>query len=425
MTPYKMILNEVYDLQKFAIKLGLQNIKALCEFLGNPQRAYPSIHIAGTNGKGSTSFFISRLLQAAGLRVGLFTSPHLYDFRERIRVDDQLIPREFVVDFWQRTKTRVMQRKATFFDTTTAMAFDYFKAENVDVAVVETGLGGRLDSTNILQAQLSVLTPVDYDHQKQLGDSLESIAAEKAGIIKKGGSVFCAGQKTPALKKIREYLPEAAPFYYLPELVSTNIRSRSLQAIQFDLFDKHNKTDFKDLRTRQTGDFQVDNIAMAYLAVRHYLALKGIAFDEHSFRTTLQNALWPGRLQLVSENPAVIIDVSHNLQGIRNSLAYLRKAADKKKAVVLIGLLRDKDYFSIAAEISDFASRVIVSEPDTERKLPCAALLKAFAPLNIKVECIKEIRKAYELSKNTLAADEMLLVIGSHYLVGGLENSAN
>jgi len=184
MISYSQTVEQLFDLQKYAIKLGLENITLLSKNFGDPHLKYPTIHIAGTNGKGSTSFFISKILQTTGLKVGLFTSPHLVDFRERIRINDELIATEYVTSFWQEVKELVLKLEATFFDTTTLLAFKYFSDQNVDVAIIETGLGGRLDSTNILKPEIAVLTPIAYDHQKQLGKTIEKIAYEKAGIIK-------------------------------------------------------------------------------------------------------------------------------------------------------------------------------------------------------------------------------------------------
>ncbi|MCK5852589.1 bifunctional folylpolyglutamate synthase/dihydrofolate synthase, partial [bacterium] len=204
MMDYQSAISEIYDLQKYAIKLGLDNIKFLMNSLNNPHNQYPVIHIAGTNGKGSTAFYIAGILQAMGMNTGLFTSPHLVDFRERIQVNGHKIEKSFIVDFWQREKKTILSREATFFDTTTALGLDYFKMKNVDVAVVETGLGGRLDSTNIVDSEIAVITPIDFDHQKQLGTTLKKIAYEKAGIIKKKSVVFSAIQQQSALEQISD-----------------------------------------------------------------------------------------------------------------------------------------------------------------------------------------------------------------------------
>lgn len=421
MTKYSKTIKEIFDLQIFAIKLGLDNITALCSFLGDPQKEFPSIHIAGTNGKGSTAFYIAHLLQANGLKTGLYTSPHLYDFRERIRINGEKISEEYILEFWDRAKPLVMERKATFFDTTTAMAFDYFKYNEVDVAIIETGLGGRLDSTNILKPKISVITPVNYDHQKQLGDSLASIMTEKAGIVKNGIPVFSAGQRPEAMLRLKRELNANNALYYLPDLVNTKIINRSISSICFELYDLYNDKAFKNLQTIQVGDFQVDNIALAYLAGRFYLKAQSIEFRENIFRRILKETYWPGRLELVKKNPAIIFDVSHNLHGISKSLSYLSKIIDKEKLVILVGLVQDKDITKIVKEIIKYSSKIIITEPETHRKLEADELSKAFNNNNVNVKIIKDSQKAYELSLSSLNQGEYLLVIGSHYLIGSLK----
>lgn len=200
---YTQTTQQLFDLQKYAIKLGLENISYLCQVFGNPQLKFPIIHIAGTNGKGSTAFYISNILQTCGLKVGLYTSPHLVDFRERIRINNQLIEKDYIIQFWKEIKESVLRLKATFFDTTTLMALKYFADKEVDVAVIETGLGGRLDSTNIVKPDMVVITPIGYDHQKQLGKTLKLIAFEKAGIIKDKCIVFVSEQKRSVLNVIK------------------------------------------------------------------------------------------------------------------------------------------------------------------------------------------------------------------------------
>ena len=421
MKKYQKALKEIFDLQVFAIKLGLDNITAICSYLDNPQEAYPVIHIAGTNGKGSTAFYLAQLLQAHGLKTGLYTSPHLYDFRERIQINSRKISQEYILKFWERTKPLVMERKATFFDTTTAMAFDYFKCKQVDAAVIETGLGGRLDSTNIIEPYISIITPVNYDHQKQLGDSLASIMAEKCGIIKDNSTVFSGRQKAEGLKTLQEHLNKSNEFYYLPEAADVKISERKSDSVKFNLSDSLKSFRFENLTTKQTGDFQAENIALAYLVGRHCLEMQDVQFDESKFREVLKNAQWPGRLELIQKQPGIFFDVSHNLQGIRNSLKYLSKVIDTKKLVILLGLVQDKNYHEIVKEISAYSSKVYITEPDTHRKLDAEQLASAFEACGVNVNIIKEAQKAYEVSSKLLLKDEYLLVTGSHYLAGVLK----
>jgi len=421
MIQYQKAVKEIFELQIFAIKLGLDNITALCRNLGDPQNAYPVIHIAGTNGKGSTAFYIAKLLQAHGLKTGLYTSPHLYDFRERIQVNNKKISQEYILSFWEKMKRLVMSRKATFFDTTTAMAFDYFNYKNVDAAVIETGLGGRLDSTNIVEPCITIITPVNYDHQKQLGNSLASIMTEKCGIIKNNSVVFSARQKSEGLETLKKHLNESNEFYYLPETITVKIRERNPGSVKFNLSDSLNRIKFENLRTNQTGDFQAANIALAYFAGRRYLEMTAVKFDENKLREVLYTAQWPGRLELLREQPGIFFDVSHNLQGIRNSLKYLAQVIDTKKLVILLGLVQDKNYHEIVKEIAAYSSIIYITEPDTHRKLDAEELAAAFEHIDIKVNIIKEPQKAYEISSKSLNNDEYLLVTGSHYLIGSLK----
>ncbi|MBN2424188.1 MAG: hypothetical protein JXB44_04115, partial [Calditrichaceae bacterium] len=288
MLSYNSVLKQIYDLQEFSIKLGLDNIHALADYLNNPQKTYPVIHIAGTNGKGSTAYFLSRILIACGFRTGLYTSPHLMDYRERIRIDNQLIEKEYIADYWKIVKSLVLNRKATFFDTTTALAFDYFRHKNVDVAVVETGLGGRLDSTNIVEPETVVITPVNYDHEKQLGTDLKSIAKEKAGIIKPGCDVISSGQEQVVLDIIKNHLKDSNKFYYLKYHINYDILESNLNGSIFTLKDTIHGLTFPGLKTPQIGDFQVANIALAYFVARLFSKKRSKTIDQNILTRVLE-----------------------------------------------------------------------------------------------------------------------------------------
>jgi dihydrofolate synthase/folylpolyglutamate synthase len=415
---YKNTVAELFDLQKFAIKLGLDNITALMRLLNNPHKDYPVIHIAGTNGKGSTAFFLAGILEAAGLKTGLFTSPHLIDFRERMRVNGKMIEQSDVNHFWRRVKNDVLKRKATFFDTTAAMAFDYFSREKVDVAVIETGLGGRLDSTNVADSEIAVITPIDFDHQKQLGNTLSQIAFEKAGIIKKRSAVFCAAQQEETLPVLKQ--PQNGGFYYLPDFIRITIKSASLDSMIFDIHDALFNDIITDLNSRQVGNYQAENIGLAYLTARYFLKKHAINFEHNIVKEKLKNYFWPGRLQTISKNPRIIFDVSHNPAGIKTTLKYLSSMIEKKKLHILLGIVEDKSYEEIAAAAVWNCNSVYLTEPDTHRKLDGQILLETFNRLHKKAELINEPQKAYNYAKSKLKKDETLLVIGSHYLIGHL-----
>ncbi len=419
---YKQVLQEIYDLQEFAIKLGLENISAFVERLGHPERQYPVIHIAGTNGKGSTAYFIHHLLQAHGLKSGLFTSPHLADYRERIRVNDSFIAQEFIVRFWQEHRSFVWQKKATFFDTTTAMALDYFAQKNVDVAVIETGLGGRLDSTNIVQPTFVVLTPVAFDHQKQLGTTLSAIAKEKAGIIKSAVPVFCAPQPPEALTVFRERAAaQASPFAYLPELVDYRVLQSTLDGMEFEVKDKKQNEVWR-FRTEQTADFQVQNLTLALWVSRAFLAQQSIPWSVQKSAHVFAHAFWPGRLQTVHRSPRVIFDVSHNSAGIAGTVSFVLQKAAKGKVFLLLGLLEHKDYKEIVTFLSQQNLNIYLTEPQTPKRLPLKALKQAFAKRGKMVTAFNDPVEAIRQILNQMAAPDILLVTGSHYLIGHLMN---
>jgi dihydrofolate synthase/folylpolyglutamate synthase len=360
-----------------------------------------------------------------GLKTGLFTSPHLVDFRERICVNGLMIEERFIIDFWKRVKNLVLERKATFFDTTTALAFDYFRAAGVDVAVIETGLGGRLDSTNIVNPDIAVITPINLDHEKQLGNSLKEISAEKAGIIKKGCAVFSADQHKSALISLRKKLSSSNRFFYLSDCISYSFKRLSLDSTIFDLDDKLNNVKYENLKCRQIGDFQVQNIALAYLVSRAYLQERQISFSDAAFKNAIASSIWSGRLQCIQKNPNIFFDVSHNAEGIKRTVNFLRSFVKQNELTLLIGMVKDKNYQTIANFLTRQAKLIVITEPDTHRKLDGTLLVEAFRKNNQKTIFIKDLFKAFDLCKDKINPNETLLVIGSHYLIGALSGSLN
>ncbi len=418
MSNYDTVLNEIFNLQQFAIKLGLENINAICRTLSDPQHSYPVIHIAGTNGKGSTAFFLAKILQAAGLRTGLYTSPHLVDFRERIRCNDILIEKSYIIRFWDEIKTLVLQRKATFFDTTTALAFNYFRDKKVDVAIIETGLGGRLDSTNIVLPEMSVITPIGFDHQKQLGRTLGLIAAEKAAIIKNNSIVVSGKQHKKALQVINEKISSTNRLYYLPDFISATVKEHMLSGSVYHLRDKLHSEKIRNLFCRQVGDFQIQNINLAYLCSRLYLNKQRNEFKSDAFRSVLKNNVWPGRLQVIQSNPNILYDVSHNHQGVLKTLRFLRSCIGEKRLIVLIGLVKDKNHREIAKHLAKYTDEIIITEPDTHRKLDAEILSGSLENFGKKSKLIKDLKEAYDLAISATKEDDTLIIIGSHYLIG-------
>lgn len=422
---YSKTLDELYQLQQFSIKQGLENISFLAKKLGDPHLAYPVIHIAGTNGKGSTSSMLQQILTAHGLRVGLYTSPHLIDFRERITVNSNKIDPDYITDYWRLMAPVVTEMKATFFDTTTALAFKYFQDQKVNVAVIETGLGGRLDSTNIVRPDVVILTPIHRDHTKQLGRRLGDIAREKAEIIKQGTTVFCARQHKHVRETLSRWQSRASQWYDLDRVIQIGISEMTTTGVTFDLKDKANDCRIDNLQIAMSGKHQAENASLAYLAARWYMQNKRIRFSEPDFRKALVKAVWPGRFQKISDHPEIIFDVSHNYDGFRKTMKLIAAKYQKEKSYLLIGLIADKEYGKIAEIIHNRFAEIIVTEPAYARALPAEKMASALRRFGILPVTQKDYRKAYEKAKDKLSGDDTLFVMGSHYLIGALLSAFN
>lgn len=414
---YSKTISELYDLQKFSIKMGLENITSLCNELNNPQDKYPIIHIAGTNGKGSTSVIINEILIAHGLRVGLYTSPHLIDFRERIRINNKLINKKAVADFWNQMKSKVNHLKATFFDTTTAMAFDYFAKSKTDISIIETGLGGRLDSTNIVKPVASVITPIAIDHIKQLGRDLISIASEKLVIVKKGSIFFYANQKKAVKELFRSTASGSETSFEFAQSVFINQIKIHPTDSEFNFVDKTRDIKFEKVRINLPGKFQIENACLAYLVSRWYLERSGISFSEEKFRKTLSEINWPGRLQLVAKNPAIYLDVSHNYSGFKESTKFISRMSSESNRSLLIGLLDDKEYKQIVRLLAKHFRKVTLTQPVHERAIPVSVLSNEFLKHGIDTSSEESILPAYKRAIKNLKTDDQLFVMGSHFVI--------
>ena len=417
---YSETINELYQLQQFSIKQGLENISFLAKKLGNPHLTYPVIHIAGTNGKGSTSSMLQQILTGHGLRAGLYTSPHLVDFRERITINSEKIDPGYITRYWKDIAHVVHEMKATFFDTTTALAFKYFQDQKVDVAVIETGLGGRLDSTNIVRPEAVILTPIHRDHTKQLGRRLADIAGEKAEIIKQGTTVFCASQHKHVRETLTRWEARAEKWYDMGDAIQINISEMTTTNVNFDLNDKVNHCRINDLQIAMSGKHQAENACLAYLAARWYAGHNRIEFSELKLRQALSQAVWPGRFQKVSEKPEIIFDVSHNYDGFRKTMKLIAAKYKPEKSRLLIGLIADKEYGQIAEIIHNRFAGIIVTEPAYSRALPAEKMAKALKRLGKRPVIQKDCLQAFDYAKETLSGDDTLFVMGSHYLIGAL-----
>ena len=395
-----------------AFKKDLTNILALAEYLDHPQTAYKTIHIAGTNGKGTVAHLIAAGLQANGLKVGLYTSPHYIDFRERIKIDGQLIEKEAVVNFVEQHKPVFEKIQPSFFEMTVAMAFDHFRREAVDIAVIETGLGGRLDSTNIVHPILSVITNISYDHQAMLGDTLPLIAREKAGIIK---------TKVPLV--VGEYQGEVMPVFLQKALemdtmmnyADFHLQLKPVGATYSCLVDGHPWLDSLD--TDLNSGYQLRNLKTALYALyqlRHELNLdaKDIA---NGIRQFSKLTYYIGRWQLLNTEPLVIADSAHNIAGVTNLLAELSTTPHEHLHIIL-GMVSDKDISKVLSLLPTTAT-YYYCKANIPRGLAADALAATASTYGLSGSMYSSVEEAYIGAMSAAVASDLVLVMGSVFVV--------
>jgi dihydrofolate synthase/folylpolyglutamate synthase len=374
-------------------KLGLERIQAVLADLGNPQNSFRSVHVAGTNGKGSTCAMIDAGLRAAGVRSGLFTSPHLFEPTERIVVDGMPVtPGQFEKAF-NAVHEVAGDPHPTYFETVTAMGFWLFREMGVETAVIETGLGGRLDATNVLRPVLTVITPIDFDHEAYLGGTIQAIAGEKAGILKPGVPAVFARQRPEA----QAVLDKKAAELQIP------VRRTS----EFEIRDLHlsaRGSEFSGIRVPLAGEHQIENATAAALALETLgVSPKGI-----------ENTVWPGRLEQISPNPDIILDGAHNPAGARALARYLERFYPSRRIWMIFGAMRDKAVDEIAGILFPLASELILTAPDNARALRPEALRE----LAGRGHLAPNISAALEHVRAGASEDDVILITGSLFLVG-------
>lgn len=391
-----------------AYKDNLDNTQALDDYLDHPHQSFRTIHIAGTNGKGSVSQMIYEVLRAAGYRTGLYTSPHLRDFRERIVVDGQMIPKEAVVDFVSQNRELLEKIKPSFFEVTVAMAFDHFRAQKVDIAVIEVGMGGRLDSTNIITPLLSVITNIDYDHTQFLGDTLEKIATEKAGIIKPSIPVLI-GQTTPETAPV--FIAKAkevgTPIFFADQRYRCTSHDRNLYEIS-SLLDGAKFT----LELDMSGDYQMYNICTALSALDE-LQCSRITIQQ--VKQGFARAKVLGRWQKLADYPLTICDTGHNKAGID---FVVKQIAQQKyeKLYFVIGMVNDKDISGVLAMLPRDAY-YIFTRASIPRALDATELQKLASEHGLHGEVAPTVARALELARTNAAPEDMIFIGGSTFVV--------
>lgn len=409
------------DVGADAYKPGLERITDFCRHLGNPQRNYYTIHVAGTNGKGSVSHILASVLHEAGYRVGLFTSPHLKDFRERIRVDGEMIPKQKVVNFVDKNRSKMEELGLSFFEMTAAMAFDYFAYSDVEVAVIETGLGGRLDATNIITPILSVITNIGLEHTDLLGDTIAKIAREKAGIIKKSVPVVIGEESEEYNAVVEERAAELkSQVVYAQrafECVSHNATASGRHVVLKRVNDDH----IFDLQVDLGGSYQYKNLITATAAIDFLHESSPLTISRRAFvegvATVVESTALAGRWQVIGEKPIVVVDTGHNAHGIAAMCEDLNLLSQRVgQLICVVGLSKEKDVGAILAALPRNA-RYIFTQAASERAASADMLAQKAQGAGLQCETIGSVAEAFAAAK-TLAADgDAIFVGGSNFVV--------
>ncbi|MDD5503114.1 MAG: bifunctional folylpolyglutamate synthase/dihydrofolate synthase [Candidatus Thermoplasmatota archaeon] len=417
---YEDALSYINGLDVFAMKLGLERISKIMEVFDNPHLKYKTIHITGTNGKGSVSTMVASILAAAGYRVGLYTSPHISDFRERILIFDENgqheIDEKSVGGITARIKDVAgkLGEALSYFEAGTALAFQYFAEQEVDFGVIEVGLGGRLDATNVVKPEVSVITTISLEHTQHLGGDLASIAKEKGGIIKDGVPLVTGaeGEGLDALKQICK--ERNSPLIHVGTDVKFQKTKYDSDGLHFDVSGRLDS--YEDTITKLFGDHQAQNAAISIAAIE-CLKEKGSMVPRQFIYDGMESAFIPGRFEVVSEAPRIILDVAHNPQAM-TALAGALKSINSGKIRIVAGMMADKDIESSIRAFSGVAETIIATRPRTPRAAEAERIAKAASAAGIQSVIFEDVRKGFEYAKFISNPEDILCVTGSFYTVG-------
>ncbi len=406
-------LSALYRLRRFGIKLGLASISRLMRGLGNPQDRFSSIHIAGTNGKGSIAAFLSSVLAHGGYKVGLYTSPHLVRFNERIQINGRPISDKDVArvaEVVQRIYTQ--GEPPTFFECATAMAFYHFASEKVDWAVLETGMGGRYDATNVVHPEVSIISNISMEHQEYLGNTLAKIAREKAGIIKRNAGIVTGTRQKSALKVIEQVATEKeVPLYRLGK----EIRIRKNKEGSFTYLGIGRR--WPQVKIGMIGDHQVTNAALA-LGALELLQKKGVYLTDEAVYEGLAATRWPGRLEVFSRKPFILLDGAHNPSAVRTLKKFLENSFSSRRLTMVVGVLEDKAWKPMLRDLASVAHRIILTRPQYERAADPHELASFLRPLKQDLVVIPKLSDAISFALEETSKADAVCITGSLYTVG-------
>lgn len=414
---YNKSIEYLYGLQALGIKLGLANTSHLLRLLTNPQEKLKVIHIGGTNGKGSTAAMVSSILGRAGFRVGLYTSPHLVSFTERIRINNCEISESRVAELtdfiYGKIEGTDLVRDITFFEFTTAIAMLYFAEQDVDIAILEVGMGGRFDSTNVVDPLLSIITNVSVDHQQYLGKTIHEIAMEKAGIIKKGGILITGITQPSILAYIRERCLSNGSILYR---VGRDFRGRKIADGRFNYYGLKNK--YSALRLNLLGKHQITNAVTALGAIE-VLREKGFEIKDEAIYEGLDNTYWPGRLEIVQRDPLVVLDCAHNpaaAKVLRDTIS--DGTFSFNRLFLVLGIMMDKDFKTLISKLAPLADKIVLTQPRMDRAASPQVLYEEVKKYHKETETVHDVKEAVSLALSLAQREDMVCITGSIVTVG-------
>lgn len=406
-----------------ALRYDLGNIEKLCHHLGDPHKSFQSIHIAGTNGKGTTSHMLSSIFQEAGYKTGLYTSPHYKDFRERVKIDGKFITKKFLRDFIKNNYAFIEELKPSYFELSVALAFGYFAAEKVDIAVIEVGLGGRLDSTNIITPLLSLITNISHDHTAVLGNTLPEIAAEKAGIIKKNIPVVI-GEKQKECNDVYEDKAgkEQSPLYYADDLVEIETKRNKIDKSKLEI--KFENKIF-NVNSRISGPFLASNVKYTVGAILKFRDHYSTGFNiknEHiinGLQRVRKNTSYFGRWRILGKKPVIIADGAHNIDAIEKTIVYI-SGFSYTKTHIIIGVVNDKNWGNVL-KILPKNAEYYFTKANIPRAMEENQLLRNASQYGLNGNAFPTLSEALCAAKSKAQKDDIILILGSIYLVGELK----
>jgi dihydrofolate synthase / folylpolyglutamate synthase len=401
------------------MKFGLDGITRLLRVLGNPHGDFPTVHIAGTNGKGSVASMLASIFTAAGYKTGLYTSPHLVKFEERIRIDGKPISQKAIAEITSKLSASLQRHKPTFFEATTALAFRYFADKKVDIAIVETGLGGRLDSTNVVRPIVSIITGIGLEHTEILGDSIADIAREKAGIVKKNTPCVTGVRDSIALKVIRKACKDAHAPLSIADVDTVKEKKSSLGGTIIDA--KIGIATLKGVTLSLAGEYQLGNLAIVLETVNQIRKMGTFDLSDEAVREGLahvqEHSGLRGRLTTVMEKPKVLIDVAHNSDALSRLVGSLKRLGLKRLTVVF-GVMKDKDHSAMIRSLAPVTDHAIAVAARSQRSRSASDVAASFAAEGCSVRAALSVQEGVSLALETVPKDGIILVTGSHYVVG-------